>query len=383
MMHSRSGKSGRFNSIIDLTSLLDVIFIFLFVMVISNLLAAQKTQDAAAKEVEAAKEEIAVLQKDNEELVTKAEEISAQAENLLAKNKSLEAQIAEKEALVAKYEKDIAELNTKAASLETSNAALTEEVKAANKKITELEANIVGLYEEIAELAEEKDGLLKDIAALQEEIVSLNTKVAKLEKENEDLENAKSNLENAVDYLNNAITSLSSSTVTGDEKTKALAEQVSELTAKLINYETSESTTNEGLDSSFSIQKTTGAYVRKVSVYMIFAGYGNDNTIDVTKQRTLSIYMDDEEPIVHTFTEATKQTAYTILENTLKNYIKDHFPKEDSEETEPIFIISFQKYNDFKDDEEAIKRIVKGIQSDEEFKNVYYSIREIEKIESK
>ena len=90
MRRKTPGPSSLPNAPIDLTPLLDVIFIFLFVVMIGYALTAEKAGAAAAEEVAAARAETA-----------RAEEALRLAEEELAKDRQ---EIVEKEALAAAYE---------------------------------------------------------------------------------------------------------------------------------------------------------------------------------------------------------------------------------------------------------------------------------------
>lgn len=100
MRRKNPGPSSLPNAPIELTSLLDVIFIFLFVVMIGYALNVQKAEAAAETEVTAAQEETAAVR----------EELAAANEKLREAEDELEAagqELSEREALSAAYEERI------------------------------------------------------------------------------------------------------------------------------------------------------------------------------------------------------------------------------------------------------------------------------------
>ena len=94
MRRKNPGPSSLPNAPIDLTSLLDVIFIFLFVVMIGYALMAQKAEEAAAARVETAEAEALEAGKEAAEAaeaLKKAEEALAEAGQDLKEQRALAA----------------------------------------------------------------------------------------------------------------------------------------------------------------------------------------------------------------------------------------------------------------------------------------------------
>lgn len=96
-MHRKNpASSTRLQAPVELTPLLDVIFIILFIVIISNAMSTKKATAEAKSEVAAAREEVRSLERDAQ----------AQAGAI----ESLEAQIFDQDAMKAQYEQRIAEM---------------------------------------------------------------------------------------------------------------------------------------------------------------------------------------------------------------------------------------------------------------------------------